>query len=66
MAKITLFSQIIQKSPKDDIKKTFREHETDKICKGYNTRTHFVGMVFCQFADCVSLRNISNAEYVHT
>ena len=41
MAKITLFSQIFQKSPKDEIKKTIREHGTDKHSKGINTRTHF-------------------------
>ena len=60
MAKITLFSQIFQKLPKDEIKKTIREHGTDKHSKGFNTWTHFVSMVFCQFADCVSLRDISN------
>ena len=60
MAKIALFSQIFQKLPKDEIKKIIREYGTDKHSKGFNTWTHFVSMVFCQFADCVSLRDISN------
>ena len=42
MAKITLFSQIFQRLPKDEIKKTIREHETDKHSKSFNTWTHFV------------------------
>ena len=58
MAKITLFSQIFQRLPKDEIKKTIREHGTDKHSKGFNTWTHFVSLVFCQFADYVSLRDI--------
>ncbi len=41
MAKITLFSQIFQKLPKDEIKKTIREYGTDKHSKGFNKRSHF-------------------------
>lgn len=64
MAKITLFAQVIQKLPKDLIKslvrKHVRKHGTDKHAKGFNTWSHLVSMIFCQFADCVSLREISN------
>lgn len=44
MAKITHFSQIIQKLPKDEIKKTIREHGTDKHSKGFNRCSYFQKM----------------------
>lgn len=60
MAKITLFAQIIQKIPRDLIKSLIKKHDVDKHAKGFNSWSHLVSMVFCQFADCVSLREISN------
>ena len=60
MAKITLFAQVIQKLPKDWIKSLERKHGTDIHAKGFNKWSHLVSMLFCQFADCVSLREISN------
>ena len=59
MAKITLFAQILQHLPKDDIKKNICKHGMDKHSKGCDTWTHLVSMIFCQFADCVSLRDIA-------
>ena len=60
MAKITLFAQVIRQLPKDLIKSLIKKHGTDKHSKGFNTWSHLVSMIFCQFADCVSLREISN------
>ena len=60
MTKITLFAQVIQQLPKELIKSLVKEHGTDKHSKGFNTWSHLVSMIFCQFADCVSLREISN------
>ena len=60
MAKITLFAQVIQKLPKEIVKSLAKKHGTDKYAKGFNTWSHLVSMIFCQFADCVSLREISN------
>ncbi|MDY3851690.1 MAG: DUF4372 domain-containing protein, partial [Prevotella sp.] len=60
MTKITLFAQVIQQLPKELIKPLVKEHDTDKHSKGFNTWSHLVSMIFCQFADCVSLREISN------
>ena len=59
MAKITLFAQVIQKLPKEIVKSLAKKHGTDKYAKGFNTWSHLVSMIFCQFADCVSLREIS-------
>ena len=60
MAKVTLFSQIISKIPRELVKKLVKRHGVDKHCKGFNSWSHLVSMIFCQFADCVSLREISN------
>lgn len=60
MAKITLFAQIIQKIPRDIVKQIIKEYDTDKHAKEFNSWSHLVSMVFCQLANCVSLREISN------
>lgn len=60
MANITLFAQVIQHLPKNIFKKIFAEHNSDKHSKGFDSYSHLISMVFCQFANCVSLRDISN------
>ncbi|PTL26406.1 hypothetical protein C3V39_04675 [Prevotella sp. oral taxon 820] len=41
------------------MKSLIKKHATDKQSKGFNTWSYLVSMIFCQFADCVSLREIS-------
>lgn len=60
MAKITLFSQVLQLLPKEQIKKIINDHGTDKCSKSFDTWSHLVSMIFCQFTDCNSLRDISH------
>ena len=60
MANITLFAQVIGKMPKENIRKIIRTAETDKHCKGYNTWSQLISMIFCQFSCCDSVRDISN------
>ncbi|MBA3603990.1 MAG: DUF4372 domain-containing protein, partial [Parachlamydiaceae bacterium] len=60
MANITLFSQIISKLDRFKFLKLVKEKETDKHQKGYNSWTHLVAMLFCQFAKSQSVRDISN------
>lgn len=60
MANITLFSQIISKLDRLKFSKLVKEKETDKHQKGFNSWTHLVSMLFCQFAKSQSLRDISN------
>lgn len=60
MSNITLFSQIISKLNRNSFTKIVRERETDKHQKGYNSWTHLVSMLFCQFAKSQSVRDISN------
>ncbi len=60
MVKINLFSQIIAKLDKLSFKKLVNEKQTDKHEKGFNSWTHMVSMLFCQFAKSQSVRDISN------
>ena len=60
MAKITLFSQIISKPDRSIFNKLVQEKQTDKHQKGYNSWTHLVSMLVCQFAKSQSVRDISN------
>jgi len=60
MANITLFSQIISKLDRFSFSKIVSQRQTDKHQKGYNSWTHLVSMLFCQFAKSQSVRDISN------
>jgi len=40
--------------------KLVRQKQTDKHQKGYDSWTHLVSMLFCQFAKSQSVRDISN------
>ena len=60
MTKVTLFSQIVGKLDKNIFKKLVKEKQTDKHQKGFNSWTHLVSMLFCQFAKSQSVRDISN------
>lgn len=60
MSKITLFAQIISKLDRSVFNKIVKEKQTDKHNKGYNSWTHLVSMLFCQFAKSQSVRDISN------
>ncbi len=60
MANITLFAQVIGLLPKENIKSIIRKAGTDKHCKGYNTWSRLISMIFCQFSNCDSVRDISN------
>jgi len=57
---VTLFSQIISKLNRVSFNRIVTKHESDKHSKGINSWTHFVSMLFCQFAKANSLREISN------
>jgi len=60
MSKINLFSQIVSKLDRNSFKSIVRKHNTDKHHKGFNSWTHLVSMLFCQFAKSQSVRDISN------
>lgn len=58
--KVTLFAQIICKLNRKMFTKLVKEKQTDKYQKGFNSWTHLVSMLFCQFAKSQSVRDISN------
>ena len=60
MTNVTLFSQIISKLDRSVFNKLVNERQTDKHQKGFNSWTHLVSMLFCQFAKSQSVRDISN------
>jgi hypothetical protein len=60
MGNITLFSQIIKKIDRPIFKKLVEGKQTDKACKGFDSWTHLVSMLFCHFAKSTSVRDISN------
>jgi hypothetical protein len=59
MTNVTLFSQIISKLDRTKFKKLVQQHNSDKHCKGFDSWTHLVSMLFCQFAKSASVRDIS-------
>lgn len=60
MVNVTLFSQIISKLDTTKFKKLVKTHQSDKHQKGFNSWSHLVSMLFCQFAKSQSVRDISN------
>jgi hypothetical protein len=60
MTNLNLFSQIISKLDRSSFKKLVNDKKSDKHQKGYNSWTHLVSMLFCQFAKSQSIRDISN------
>lgn len=60
MPNLNLFAQIISKIDRFSFKKLVNEKQTDKHSKGYNSWTHLVSMLFCQFSKSQSVRDISN------
>jgi len=60
MVNITLFSQIISKLDSVKFKGLVKLHESDKHQKGFNSWSHLVSMLFSQFANSQSVRDISN------
>jgi hypothetical protein len=60
MVNLTLFAQIISKLDRQKFNFLVKSNNTDKHNKGYNSWTHLVSMLFCQFAKSQSVRDISN------
>lgn len=60
MANISLFSQIISKLDRGKFTQLVSKKQTDKHNKGFDSWTHLVSMLFCQFAKSTSVRDISN------
>lgn len=57
---VSLFSQFLGLIDRNSFAKLVAKHNTDKHCKGFNSWSHLVAMLFCHLAKAVSLREISN------
>tara|TARA_R110000868_G_scaffold102066_1_gene281011 strand:- start:101 stop:1267 length:1167 start_codon:yes stop_codon:yes gene_type:complete len=58
--KLNLFAQLLEHIDRSVFKKLVIKHSSDKYSKGISTWTHFVSMLFMQFAHIDSLRDIQN------
>jgi len=58
--KICLFNQVVSLINRNLFDRVVKRHYTDKHNKGIDTWTHLVSMLFMQFANANSLRDISN------
>jgi hypothetical protein len=60
MVKITLLSQIIGLLPKNNFRSLVKKYSSDKHCKGIDSLTHLISMLFCHLGKVNSVRDISN------
>jgi len=60
MIKVTLFFQIIEKLYASKFKKLANSHKSDKHLKGFDSWSHFLSILFSQFAKSQSVRDISS------
>lgn len=57
---ISLFAQILKLVDRNIFRKEVKRHQTDKHSKGNDSWTHLISMLFMQFANASSLRDITN------
>lgn len=60
MKNMSLFSQILDLIPKNLFKKLVKKHKSEYRSKGFNSWDQLVAMLFCQFAQAASLREITH------
>lgn len=56
----SLFSQLLQKIPRDMFEGLVQKHGAERYAKGFSSWTHLVAMLFSQLAHADSLREICN------
>jgi hypothetical protein len=56
----SLFSQLLSLIPRNEFHRAVRDHRAERGAKGLTSWAHFVSMLFCQFAQAKSLREISD------
>jgi hypothetical protein len=57
----SVFGQLISLIDDGIIKKAVQDHDTDRYTKKFKTKDHLISMLFCAFAKCNSLREVSGA-----
>ncbi len=57
----SVFGQLISLIDSNIISKSANKHNSDRYVKKFKTKDHFISMLFCSFAKCTSLREVSGA-----
>lgn len=55
----SVFGQLISLIDNDIISKAVKKHDSDRYTKKFTTKDHLISMLFCSFAKCNSLREVS-------
>jgi hypothetical protein len=57
----SVFGQLIFLIENTIISRSARKHRSDRYIKKFTTKDHLISMLFCVFANCTSLREVSGA-----
>ena len=57
----SVFGQLISLIDSKIISKSSQKHQSDRYVKKFKTKDHLISMLFCSFAKCTSLREVSGA-----
>ena len=57
----SVFGQLISLIDSNIVSKASKACEADRYVKKFKTKDHLISMLFCSFAKCTSLREVSNA-----
>ena len=57
----SVFGQLISLIDSKIISNSTKEHQSDRYIKKFKTKDHLISMLFCSFAKCTSLREVSGA-----
>jgi hypothetical protein len=57
----SVFGQLISLIDDEIIKDSVKKHQSDRYIKRFKTKDHLISMLFCAFAKCNSLREVSGA-----
>ena len=57
----SVFGQLISLIDSNIVSKASKACEADRYVKKFKTKDHLISMLFCSFAKCTSLREVSGA-----
>jgi hypothetical protein len=57
----SVFGQLISLLDDNSISSNSRKHQSDRYIKRFSAKDHLISMLFCSFARCCSLREVSGA-----
>ena len=57
----SVFGQLISLIDDKNIKDAVKKHDSDRYVKRFKSKDHLISMLFCSFAKCNSLREVSGA-----